>query len=51
MVKMLSNIHHVQITIPVGKENAARDFYCKILGLKEILNRKVYLAEVDYGYY
>ena len=30
------NIHHVQITIPVGQEDAARDFYCEKLGLVEI---------------
>lgn len=29
-------IHHVQITVPMGKEQAARDFYCKVMGFKEI---------------
>lgn len=29
-------IHHVQITIPVGQEPAARDFYCKVMGMKEV---------------
>lgn len=29
-------IHHVQITIPTGQEPAAREFYCKTMGLKEI---------------
>ena len=29
-------IHHVQITAPVGQEQAARDFYCKVIGFREI---------------
>jgi catechol 2,3-dioxygenase-like lactoylglutathione lyase family enzyme len=29
-------IHHVQITVPAGQEQAARDFYCKVMGLREI---------------
>ncbi len=29
-------LHHVQITIPVGAETIAREFYCGILGLQEI---------------
>ena len=29
-------IHHVQITVPVGSETAARSFYCNVLGLAEI---------------
>lgn len=33
---MLINIHHIQITIPVGEEESARDFYCGILKLEEI---------------
>ncbi|QPC45885.1 VOC family protein [Mangrovibacillus cuniculi] len=32
---MILGIHHVQLTIPVGKEEEGRDFYCKVLGLKE----------------
>lgn len=32
----ISAIHHAQVSIPVGGEDAARDFYCSILGLKEI---------------
>ncbi|MCI3919537.1 VOC family protein [Paenibacillus sp. TRM 82003] len=28
--------HHAQITIPKGAEEAARHFYCGVLGLKEI---------------
>lgn len=33
---MIKTIHHVQITIPAGSEKAAREFYCGVLGLKEI---------------
>ena len=33
---MILGLHHVQITIPKGAEDAARDFYCGVLGLKEI---------------
>jgi catechol 2,3-dioxygenase-like lactoylglutathione lyase family enzyme len=29
-------VHHVQVSIPVGAEDQARDFYCGVLGLKEI---------------
>ncbi|GAB4580425.1 MAG: VOC family protein [Anaerolineales bacterium] len=29
-------LHHAQITIPKGAEDAARAFYCKLLGLQEI---------------
>ena len=29
-------LHHAQITIPFGAEDAARDFYCSTLGLPEI---------------
>lgn len=29
-------LDHVQICIPAGKENEARDFYGELLGLKEI---------------
>ncbi len=29
-------LNHIQICIPIGKENEARDFYCDILGLEEI---------------
>jgi len=32
---MIRLVHHVQITIPNGAEEAARDFYCRLLGLKE----------------
>jgi catechol 2,3-dioxygenase-like lactoylglutathione lyase family enzyme len=30
------SIHHVQLTIPPGSEEAAREFYCQTLGLIEI---------------
>ncbi|TXG39522.1 VOC family protein [Seonamhaeicola maritimus] len=29
-------INHVQICIPIGEEDKGREFYCGILGLKEI---------------
>ncbi|WP_242204072.1 VOC family protein [Aestuariivivens insulae] len=29
-------INHVQICIPIGEEDKGREFYCDILGLKEI---------------
>lgn len=33
---MIIGLHHAQITIPKGTEEAGKDFYCKILGLNEI---------------
>jgi catechol 2,3-dioxygenase-like lactoylglutathione lyase family enzyme len=33
---MIIGFHHAQITIPKGKEDEARNFYCGILNLKEI---------------
>lgn len=33
---MIAGIHHVQITVPRGMEDAARQFYCEVLGLPEI---------------
>lgn len=33
---MIKAAHHVQISIPVGAEDEARDFYCGVLGLSEI---------------
>lgn len=33
---MIIGIHHVQITIPKGMEQAARLFYCEVLNLPEI---------------
>ncbi len=29
-------IHHIQITIPIGQESEAREFYCGFLALPEI---------------
>jgi catechol 2,3-dioxygenase-like lactoylglutathione lyase family enzyme len=33
---MILGIHHAQITIPRGAETRAREFYCGLLGLKEV---------------
>ena len=33
---MIGRINHVQITVPSGAEDAARAFYCGVLGLREI---------------
>jgi catechol 2,3-dioxygenase-like lactoylglutathione lyase family enzyme len=33
---MIGRINHVQITVPSGTENAARAFYCGVLGLPEV---------------
>ncbi len=33
---MITDIHHVQITIANGQEQAARAFYCGVLGLPEV---------------
>ncbi|MGX1264130.1 catechol 2,3-dioxygenase-like lactoylglutathione lyase family enzyme [Rossellomorea marisflavi] len=33
---MIAGIHHAQITIPSGKEEKARAFYCGLLGLKDM---------------
>lgn len=33
---MITGIHHTQITIPSGKEEEARAFYCGVLGLEEM---------------
>jgi catechol 2,3-dioxygenase-like lactoylglutathione lyase family enzyme len=32
----IQGLHHAHISIPKGQENAARDFYCKFLGLPEM---------------
>jgi catechol 2,3-dioxygenase-like lactoylglutathione lyase family enzyme len=32
----ICRIHHVQITVPIGVESQAREFYCNTLGLREI---------------
>lgn len=33
---MIKGLHHVQITIPKGKEEEGKKFYCGILGLQEV---------------
>jgi catechol 2,3-dioxygenase-like lactoylglutathione lyase family enzyme len=33
---MILGVQHAQITIPQGMEEAARQFYCDFLGLKEV---------------
>ncbi|HWL22501.1 MAG TPA: VOC family protein [Ureibacillus sp.] len=33
---MIKGIHHVQITIPKGNEEEGKQFYCGVLGLKDI---------------
>jgi catechol 2,3-dioxygenase-like lactoylglutathione lyase family enzyme len=33
---MTIRLHHVQITVPRGAEDAARAFYCDVLGLREV---------------
>jgi len=33
---LISGLHHAQITILPGSEDAARDFYCRLLGLREL---------------
>ena len=34
--QMIIGLHHAQITIPQGTEEAGKNFYCKVLGLNEI---------------
>ena len=33
---MIQAVHHVQISIPVGAEDKAREFYCGVLAFREI---------------
>lgn len=33
---MIESAHHVQVSIPVGAEDEAREFYCRVLGMTEI---------------
>lgn len=33
---MILGLHHAQITIPKGAEEEGKQFYCDILGLKEV---------------
>ena len=37
---MIVGLHHAQLTIPSGTEDQARDFYCRVLGLPEIVKPK-----------
>jgi catechol 2,3-dioxygenase-like lactoylglutathione lyase family enzyme len=32
----ITRLHHAHLTIPPGQEDAARAFYCAVLGLREI---------------
>ncbi len=32
----VERLHHAQITVPKGAEDDARDFYCGLLGLREV---------------
>jgi catechol 2,3-dioxygenase-like lactoylglutathione lyase family enzyme len=40
----LLGINHVQITVPKGQEQAAKEFYCKLMGLQEIEKPEVLKA-------
>ena len=33
---MIIGLHHAQITVPPEQEQAAREFYCTVLGLPEV---------------
>lgn len=33
---MILELHHVQLAMPEGEEQAARDFYVSVLGLQEV---------------
>lgn len=33
---MIKAVDHVQVSIPVGAEDEARDFYCGVLGMREV---------------
>jgi catechol 2,3-dioxygenase-like lactoylglutathione lyase family enzyme len=34
--RLILRVQHAQITIPKGAETEAREFYCRLLGLREI---------------
>ncbi|SDN18069.1 VOC family protein [Alkalicoccus daliensis] len=34
---MIIGLHHVQITIPKNEEEQAKNFYCDLLGLEEVI--------------
>lgn len=40
---MMIGVNHVQITIPEGREQEARQFYCSLMGLQEIEKPSVLL--------
>jgi hypothetical protein len=40
----IKKLHHVQICIPLGKEDEARVFYTKIIGLTEIRKPEALIA-------
>lgn len=42
--KLIISLHHAQITVPEGFEDAARNFYCGLLGLPEIEKPKQLLG-------
>jgi len=50
---MIKAVHHVQVSIPIGAEDAARQFYCGMLGFTEIpkpealLSRGGFWLELD----
>ena len=50
---MIDSLHHVQISIPIGAEDTAREFYCGELGMREIpkpsslIGRGGFWAELD----
>ena len=33
----IHQLHHVQLAMPVGRENEARDFYQGVLGIPEVV--------------
>lgn len=33
---MISRLDHVQLAMPAGEEERARDFFCRVLGMEEI---------------
>ena len=41
---MIIGLHHAQITVPSGQEDAAREFYCYVLKLQEIPKPKTLKA-------
>lgn len=35
---MILELHHIQLAMPAGREREAREFYCDVLGLREVDN-------------